>query len=75
MSNSPGDPSPRPNLFLSIGRFLRRPSTLIVGGITLLGITSLGYFTTRYLVYERLTPILDNIFIEMIHRPVSVGKI
>ncbi|TRU46297.1 MAG: hypothetical protein EWV49_17220 [Microcystis aeruginosa Ma_QC_Ch_20071001_S25] len=75
MSNSPGDPSPRPNLFLSIGRFVRRPSTLIVGGITLLGITSLGYFTTRYLVYERLTPILDNIFSEMLHRPVRVGKI
>jgi hypothetical protein len=36
---------------------------------------AVGYFGTRYLVYERLSPVLDSILSERLHRPVRVGKI
>ncbi|MEG3437629.1 translocation/assembly module TamB domain-containing protein [Pannus brasiliensis CCIBt3594] len=75
MTNSPPEPPSRPNSWLRLWRFARRPSTLIVGGLTVAGLTTAGYFGIRYFVYERLSPLLETQLSQFLRRPVTVGEV
>ncbi|MGK7934065.1 MAG: translocation/assembly module TamB domain-containing protein [Microcystaceae cyanobacterium] len=55
-------------------RWLKKPSTLVGGGILLtLGVA--GYAGIQYFVYQRLSPLLSTILSDVLQREVEVGEV
>ncbi len=72
--NPPPEPSEENNLLTPLVNFVRRPSTLITGGVLLtLGIGVYGGI--NYFVYQKLSPLLSTQLSKVLEREVKVGKV
>ncbi|ACK73664.1 protein of unknown function DUF490 [Gloeothece citriformis PCC 7424] len=72
--NTPPDPSEQPSFTTRLRRFIRRPSTLIGGGVLIaLGVG--GYLGVRYFVYERLSPLIEAQLSNFLGREVNLGEV
>ncbi|MEL4898434.1 translocation/assembly module TamB domain-containing protein [Crocosphaera sp. Alani8] len=79
MTNTPPNPPPDPSeantsVLTKLTNFLKKPSTLIVGGV----LTSLGVVTyggVNYFVYEKLSPLLSEQLTKVLEREVKVGEV
>ncbi len=70
---SPSEP-PRRNLTAILWRWLKKPSTLVGGGILLtLGVAT--YAGMQYFAYQRLSPLLSSQLSQLLQRPVNVGEV
>ncbi len=75
MTNTPPE-NPNPNPILPrLWQFLRRPSTLIVGGTSLIAISTITYLGVRYFVYERLSPLLSSELSKYLKREIKIGDV
>lgn len=75
MANSPTPPEPaNRNSLDRVRQFLRRPSTLIAGGV-LMAIGVLGYGGIRWFIYQKLSPIIEAQLEQILQREVEMGKV
>jgi len=74
MTTNPPPSSDNTGMMAKVGRWLRKPSTLIVaGGVTLVG-TGL-YLGGQQLAYRQASPFLEAELSRLLGRPVQVGEV
>ncbi len=79
MTNTPPNPPPEPSegsasVFRKLVNFLRKPSTLVVGGVLVsLGVATYG--GVNYFVYKKLSPLLSTELSKLLGREVRVGEV
>ncbi|MGA1622207.1 MAG: hypothetical protein ACO36E_05705, partial [Synechocystis sp.] len=74
MTTNPPPASDNRGMMAKVGRWLRKPSTLITaGGITLVG-TGL-YLGGQQLAYRQASPFLESELSRLLGRPVQVGEV
>ena len=79
MTNIPPNPPPdppenSPSIVTKFINFLKKPSTLITGGVLLsLGVATYG--GVNYFVYQKLSPLLSKEFSKALEREVRVGEV
>ncbi|MEA5532396.1 translocation/assembly module TamB domain-containing protein [Crocosphaera sp. XPORK-15E] len=79
MTNTPPNPPPEPSesgtsLLGRLVNFVKKPSTLLVGGV-LLSLGVAGYGGINYFVYEKLSPLLSSELSKLLEREVRVGEV
>ncbi|MEB3160840.1 MAG: hypothetical protein VKL20_05220, partial [Synechocystis sp.] len=74
MTTNPPPSSDNTGMMAKVGRWLRKPSTLITaGGVTLVG-TGL-YLGGQHLAYRQASPFLESELSRILGRPVQVGEV
>jgi hypothetical protein len=72
--NPPPEPSNRQNLWVRLRRIARHPATLVIG-VSVVAIAAVGYAGLRYLIYQRLSSLLEAQLSKILKRPVNVGEV
>ncbi|MDV3000612.1 MAG: hypothetical protein N5P05_002218 [Chroococcopsis gigantea SAG 12.99] len=75
MTNTPPESPDNTPILPRLWQFLRRPSTLIIGGTSLVAISTIGYLGVRYFVYEQLSPLLSTQLSKYLKREVNIGAV
>lgn len=72
--NPPPEPSESNHLLTRLTNFIKKPSTLIVGGMLLtVGVTT--YAGLNYFVHQKLSPLLSRELSKLLQREVKIGEV